>query len=565
MNNKNLLARKRNKSGSKSRFSHEQNMNSSSPMFQVNGFNVLELVYAESIDKNFSSKDDEFPINDIIELKEENSNNQDINENNYEPIEMTKTKAKIIEEFYISKSGLVKIKENCFKCLMTDFLSNELLYFNSRKDLFNYIKYCFTTKNKLLFTNEEILKENKEKFMNANTSFINGWRFFIPKTICKCCFMEIINMKNLISKIKNIFSDTERDSLCRTNYRNYALFSPRFRAAFSLRSKSKNQRRPSKKNVGNNKNTSIVENNIIKEEKEKNYNLNVEYDEINNIIIIDKKVLDDSILEIIKNKEFNKKEIIKGKNNNNNNKNNKISNSNKKNLKENENNNSNSSNNININLFDDYKTNFDNWTISNPKNSIVFHGYNNINITNNININNNLNKENNIDNINKCILNLLNEMYSNLQIFFKKLEEIKLLIHHIYNFIRISKQKLIHLMIIPHLIDFTQINNYYKSLFCSFDENKICLYKYLNNTKISSERLINFLDYILNEIKANNSNINQKEKNCLISVIQELKFFVEENKEVLEKYDNVFNNFIHNYTALLNITEGILSRPFILK
>ena len=561
MNNKILLARKRNKSGSKSRIRHEQNINSSSQMFQVNGFNILELVYNESVEKKFSSLDDEFPINNIIELKEENSNNQATIENNHEAIEMTKTKAKNIEEYYISKSGIVKIKENCFKCLMTDFLSNELLYFNTRKDLFNYIKYCFTTKNKILFTNEEILKENKEKFMNANTSFINGWRFFIPKTICKCCFMEIINMKNLISKIKNIFSDTERDSLCRTNYRNYALFSPRFRAAFSLRTKSKYSRRQTKKNVGNDKNKANEENNITKEEKEKNYNLNTKYDEIKNIIIISKKVLDNSILEIIKNNEFNKKETIKGKNSINNNK---INNQNKKNLKENERNNSNRSN-VNINLFDDNKTNFSSWTVSNPKNSIVFNGYNNINITNNININNNLNKENNIDSINKCIRELLNKMFFNLKIFFNQLEDIKIIIQIIYNYIRESKQKLLQFTIVPSLIESSLIYNNYKALYFTFDEKKIYLYKYLSNIKNSSEQLINFLGNILNEIKKQNDHINQKEKNCLISTIQDLKCFVEENKEALEKYDIVFNNFIHNYTALLNITEEMHSRPFILK
>ena len=566
MNNKNLLARKRNKSRSKSRFSSAQNINSSSPMFQVNGFNILELVYTESIEKNFSSKDDEFPTNNIIELKEENTNNQAINENNSEAIEMTKTKAKNIEEYFTSKSGIMKIKENCLKCLMTDFLSNELLYFNSRKDLFNYIKYCFSTKNKLLFTNEEILKENKEKFMNANTSFVNGWRFFIPKTICKSCFMEIINMKNLISKIKNIFSDTERDSLCRTNYRNYALFSPRFRAAFSLRTKSRYSRRQSKKNVGNDKNKTNIENNSTKEEKAKIYNLNTKYDEIKKIIIIDKKILDDSVIEMIKNNTLNKNENIKGKKNINNNK---ITNSNKKNLKENETNISNNSNSININLFDDYKSNFDNSGFSSSKNNIVFNGYNNINITNNININNNLNKENSnfktISYINKYIKELLNEMYFYLQMFYKKLDEIKGLIQLINDYIRASKQKLIQFMIIPSLLEFNKLYSTYKALYCSFDEKRICLYKYLGIIKNISEKLINVLNSFINEIKKNNININEKEKNGLISALQDLKCSVEDNKDSLEKYDIAFNNFKYNYFVLLNITEEIQSRPFILK
>lgn len=559
MNNKNLLARKRNKSASKSRFSSNQNINSSSPMFQVNGFNILELIYSKSIEKNFSSIDDEFPTNNIIELKEEDSNNQAIIENNPEVIEMTKAKAKNIEDYYTSKSGIIKVKENCFKCLMTDFLSNELLYFNSRKDLFNYIKYCFSTKNKLLFVDEETLKENKEKFMHANISFINGWRFFIPKTICKSCFMEIINMKNLISKIKYIFSDTERDSLCRTNYRNYALFSPRFRAAFSLRSKSKLSRRKNKKNPENDKYKINIENNITKEEKEKVYNSNVKYDEVKKIIIIDKKILDNTILEMIKNKEFNKKEINKGKNRINN----------KKILKENQITNSNSINNINnINLFNEYKSKIDKWEASNQKKTLVFHGFNNINITNNININNNLKENTNykiIDSINKYIQDLLKEMYSNLQIFFKKLDEIKMTIQNISSYIRETKQKIYYFMIIPSLREFAQIYNCYKSLYCYFDEQKISLYIYLNNTKNITEKLINFLDYILIEFKKNNYNINQNEKNNFISVIQDLKCSVEKNKESLKKYDIVFNNFLQNFIALLNITEEMQVPSFVLK
>ena len=567
MNNKNLLSRKRNKSRSKQRFSSDQTINSSPTMFQVNGFNILELVYAESIEKKFPSIDDEFSTKNIIELKEENSNNQAIIEKNHEEIEMTKTKAKSIEEYYTSKSGITKIKENCFKCLMTDFLSNELLYFNSRKDLFNYIKYCFVTKNKLLFTNEEIFKENKEKFRFANNSFLNGWRFFIPKTICKSCFMEIINMKHLISNIKSIFCDTERDSLCRTNYRNYALFSPRFRAAFSLRTKTKYSRRQIRKNVGIDQNKTNLENNQTIEEKEKIYNLSVSYDEINQIITIDKKIFDNSFLEMIKNNEFNKKEIIKGKNGISNNK---ISSSNKKILK-NEKNNLRNNNNDN-NLGGDFKSNIDKLKINkitNTKNGIVFHGYNNINIINNININNKPNKENSnfikIDSINKCIKVLLNEMYSNFKIFFKKLEEIKYLIQLIYSSIRSSKEKLIYSVLFPSLIDYEKIYNTFKSLSSYFDENKICLFKYLYNTKDSAEKLINILDSILNEIKKNNININQNEKNVLISVIQDLKIPVEENRNALEKYDRVFNNFIYNYSALLHIIEEMRISPFILK
>ena len=270
MNSKALLSKKRNRNRNNSGSSSAKNMNSDSPVIQINGFNIVELHNIESTESKNIPNNRDVPKKNIIELKESNSNLHELNPNNAEIKEMTKAKIKNIEEFYTSKFGISTIKENCFKCLMTDFLSNELLYFNSRNELFNYCKYCFVSKRKNLFMDESICKENKEDFFKANISFLNSWRFFIPKTICKGCFMEIINLKNLISNIKNIFSDIEKDSLCKTNYRNYALFSPRFRAAFSLRNRSKSSRRRNRSSISRN-NKSRFNNN----ESEVSLNINI--------------------------------------------------------------------------------------------------------------------------------------------------------------------------------------------------------------------------------------------------------------------------------------------------
>lgn len=96
-------------------------MNSDSPVIQINGFNIVELHHIESTESKNIPNNRDVPKKNIIELKESNSNLHELNPNNAEIKEMTKAKIKNIEEFYTSKFGISTIKENCFKCLMTDF------------------------------------------------------------------------------------------------------------------------------------------------------------------------------------------------------------------------------------------------------------------------------------------------------------------------------------------------------------------------------------------------------------------------------------------------------------
>lgn len=549
MNSKTLVAKKRNRTGSKVCSGHDELTNSDSPMLTVNGFNIMELYYAESLENKNLSNDDEFPDKNTIELREESSKEPKISENNPEVIDMTRTKVKSIEEYYSSKFGITEIKENCFKCLMTNFMSNELLYFNSKKDLFNYIKYCLAIKNKIIFIDEDTLKTNKENFLNSNISFLNGWRFFIPKTICKGCFMEIINMKYLITKIKNIFSDTERDSLCRTNYRNYALFSPRFRAAFRL-NKIKSSRKKSR-SVGkrSNKKKNYDENNYDtnkNKKEEKNYNSCVKYDEKTNIIIIDKKIIDKSLLEIIKNKTF-----LNEKNINNNCKNN---------LKENEVNILNSKNNINLNLINAINSNLNKEEIINNKNNnILFQGQNNINIINNISINNNSNKENNIinfDAINRKIKELLNEMDYHFKVYFSCLEKIIFIIRSIDNYTNLYKEKLIYYFFLCDLSKYNEFPKLYENCYNEYEENLNLLNNYMLVSKNSIDKIDKFLNDVLYEINDYN-NINIKDKKSLITVIQELKYYINENNKALEKSTFPIQLFNYYYFFLYKLVKEI--------
>ena len=539
MNNKTLLTKKRKRTRSKLSSGHIEFINSNSPMVQVNGFNVVELYYAESLENKNSSNEEQLYESNTFELKEENPNTTKKSENYHENIEMTKTKAKNIEEYYTSKFGISPIKENCFKCLMTDFLSNELLYFNSRKELFEYIKYCFVVKNKIIFTDEDILKNNKENFMNANTSFINGWRFFIPKTICKGCFMEIINTKYLICNIKNIFSDVERDSLCRTNYRNYALFSPRFRAAFKLNKKLACKRQSKSRSIRRNKKKFNNENNDDNK-KEKEYNSNVKYDENKNVIIIDKKILDKTLLELIRNNslfnDFYKKNNYKNI------------------LNENEVNKMNK----NIKLINDINSNFNKGEMINSKNdNILFQGQNNINIINNISINSNSIKGIgyiNFDSINQKTKELLNEINSNFNKFFSFLDNINDIVNITINY----KQKLRFFLLYRGLSKFGEILNDYENFYKYFEENLNSLYEYLILFKISIENADNFFNNVINEIQENN-NISFKDKKSFIDIVQEMKEYIKGNSDFLNRWSTPIHYFKIYYHLLYKSVKEMLS------
>ena len=501
MNSGFLLTRKRARNSIKTRNGITTNKHLNSKMVQFNGFNIIELHHTESLLNYDAPKNDQIQDKINLESKEQEPNIHEIIENNPEIKELKRTKAKNIEEYYTSKFGSSTIKENCFKCLMTDFLSNELLYFNSRKDLFNYIKYCFVFKNKLIITDEDIFKENKEKFFNANTSFINGWRFFIPKTICKGCFMEIINMKNLIANIKTIFCDIEKDSLCKTNYRNYALFSSRFRAAFSLRCRTRHPKR--NRNSIRNKRSRIIRRKIRNidleniecivdnEQKEKIYNSSVEYITDNNIIIINKNILEDSVLDQLKNKSFDK--IDKSQNNNlckNINDNKLIIINNKNNLNE-----------KNIKILFDLKN------------------------QNNININ--------VNNKNTINLNKIKECFNNTNDIFLKL----------ISFLDNLRKKIIIICFsLQNRNNFFpyQINQFIaccQAFFYSYDEEKKIF-------TVSEKALID-LNGIIEDIK--NMEINEKDIKNFTKNIQDLKNIIDENKNNIEFLDKVFTSYFDKY------------------
>ena len=111
----------------------------------------------------------------------------------------------LIENFYINKYGLIRIKERCASCGVQDFLTNELFYFKNMITLFFYLKYIFhVTKNKLFLDNKIYIENYNEIKKYKKIDFNLKTKFLFPKTICKKCFINLINKQNLIQNLMNM-------------------------------------------------------------------------------------------------------------------------------------------------------------------------------------------------------------------------------------------------------------------------------------------------------------------------------------------------------------------------
>ena len=155
----------------------------------INGFSIIEL-------------DEEITDNNCLFQSFEEEQNVGSEEKLY-----LKSKAKIVENYYANYKDSVVPNVNCSKCLLDGFTSNELLYFKDRKSLIYYLKYCFLYLRNSLFMNHDIYMNNKYDLFKINQSFYNGWKFRIPKTICKSCFIQMLNIKYLLYNLKNIICD----------------------------------------------------------------------------------------------------------------------------------------------------------------------------------------------------------------------------------------------------------------------------------------------------------------------------------------------------------------------
>ena len=300
---------------------------------QVTNNNVIKIPYSDN--QEDSLVDTSLHINGftVIELNEDGkdytnlipSYEEDQNIGNKEESQL-KAKAEIVENHYSNCKESKVPNVNCSKCLLNDFYWNELLYFKDRKTLISYLKYCFVFLKKNLFMNHLIYHNNKYDLFKVNSSFYNGWKFTIPKTICKACFTQMINMEYLLYNLKNIICDYYGDisSSSNTQKKVVSLLNNKRKRISRKKKLPQNDEKPKENNAQINPIVvSIPENEKNKKKKnyrngsfrrrrikalkkrskiKNRYNKNVIYDDKNNTLTFDKKILgnyleeDDSLI-----------------------------------------------------------------------------------------------------------------------------------------------------------------------------------------------------------------------------------------------------------------------------
>ena len=252
----------------------------------------------------------------IIELNEEEiaqENDSDLTNFSDREIERLKKKAKMVEEYYINKSEDININENCFNCLMNNFKANELLYFGKRKDLLSYLKYCFYFLKKILFLDHQIYIENRYDLDKCDTNYLSGWKFFIPKTVCRGCFLQIINMEHLFGNLKNIFSDVDPYKITNNSHRNRSQINIRSRIGHSIHRINGSRILEKKENESERKNKIIIAKKDIKKKiKNSRYtknNINISYNTKTRMLSIKRDILGE--FENLEQKNTNGKKVKK--------------------------------------------------------------------------------------------------------------------------------------------------------------------------------------------------------------------------------------------------------------
>ena len=563
---------------------------------EMKNLNNHKLAICKAPKVNKAQKQIEINNYNIIELKEEEEINleseQDINIFSEREILRLKKKASTIEEYYLNKGEDANINENCSICLMNNFKPNELLYFAKRKDLLSYLKYCFYFLKKILFLDNQIYIKNRFDLDKCDTNYPNGWKFFIPKTVCRGCFLQIINMEHLFGNLKTIFTDIDSQTTSRSVHRSRSRFNSRSRYSHSMKKNSVQRNYEIKENRVEEKNKNIhgKENKIkIKYNKYNIKNDNISYDDKNGLISIKKDILGEFGNLICKKEEngkkvknHNKKDII-GLNNELNihndeqtvteikiktneftsegisyekedktDKNNKENKSKEFILKEDNKANKNNQNNRSGNINSNYNTN-----INNLNNEIFIHGTKN----NNENEVKDEKQKNSINKIKKTniftevmnIKSMKNEIVLKLYYKLKVFKDI--LMYTIMN-IGDFKEKLINTMHInPNLIAYG-INQYIQYFVSLFNEGFKAKKEYEEMFSIIKKDSIPSIFSNINKIKEQD-NIKDDDKKNLEEMEKSLKDFEKNIDEIEKKYEEKISNFFANFMYFFNLIKEI--------
>lgn len=241
------------------------------------GSNIIMIPFKSVGEEDVINKNISINGYDVIEINE-------LNEDMVIEKKMTKNKKiyayRSSENYFVEKYGETELNMKCIQCANDWFNANDLLHFADRKELVNYIKYCFQFLKRKIFLNNANFVDNKYELEKLDTSYFKNWKFFQEKIICKSCFMQIVNMHNLFGNLKSFFQDPIIEPLSPK---------PSHQKKFSCFLRKKRR----KKIIVDLSETEKPKdsNNTIINKEDKHYNENVIYDASQNLLIILKKVL----------------------------------------------------------------------------------------------------------------------------------------------------------------------------------------------------------------------------------------------------------------------------------
>ena len=128
----------------------------------------------------------------------------------------------------------------------------------------------------------------------------------------------------------------------------------------------------------------------------------------------------------------------------------------------------------------------------------------------------------------------------------------------IFSYLEESIKKLVLLLLFyRNLLKASPIKQICNSLFLHFKDNKTKFEIQLFNLKNTFIRANDFIDNIYNKIDESHFK-DEKERNELLSKIQNMKLYINENIKFFEIYALPLNNFEENFYWLLNLMNQIL-------
>ena len=105
------------------------------------------------------------------------------------------------------------VESECLNCNLFKFLRNEVLIFDNVKNLQKYL--CKAFNNEILCISKKYFLNNKNEYQEFGDRMSNVFENSL--ILCKSCFLNLINKKNFLANIKNLFKKSNNNYFLNNN------------------------------------------------------------------------------------------------------------------------------------------------------------------------------------------------------------------------------------------------------------------------------------------------------------------------------------------------------------